>query len=556
MTDIEEREPYRIEIGKHTIGYQFWEKDILYVRVLPACRNPDGTKRNLTVADVNEAVQVWMNRSQDPPGKKSMTAYLNKEAVLEDMNKCRDYNEELFKLFNKIKNGDFDTESIPSDLVTQLHIKDAEITRLKFKLAPLESNLGQIQRFSETAIKNANEEIAQLKAANEDWIKVHKSAVGAFNDENIKNQNQILKMKSRIAQYEKDQCGMISEILSLKGRIVDLEKLCDMQKTTLDQQGKALREALETIRHTVPCDGCHPKPCSGCQWELERCKYRRLAKGDHHCRYFKEHREDPAQKEPELFICPESCVCKPSTCFHRQPHTHGSGCMRPSDTKCHICSDCAPIKKSVPQPSPVPTSGTGTALEGATVEQIRPDDDPPTFKASSLAILRISTLEDVQYQNHKRIKKLEGRTYPGMAKDIGDLTLRVDNLTSGLERALNLHADRLDEHSDFNKAQHLDFLALKESVKKLQSTSGMQAGSIAKIFGRLNKLENNPILKTYPSIPCSTTTNAPTFWTATDQSNYCLNCQRALNYRALIAKGGGDSTAGIENPCLCCQSNK
>jgi hypothetical protein len=36
----------------------------------------------------------------------------------------------------------------------------------------------------------------------------------------------------------------------------------------------------------IPCNGCHPKPCSGCKFEKERCKYRPFAKGEHHCRYF------------------------------------------------------------------------------------------------------------------------------------------------------------------------------------------------------------------------------------------------------------------------------
>lgn len=36
----------------------------------------------------------------------------------------------------------------------------------------------------------------------------------------------------------------------------------------------------------VICDGCHPKPCSGCRFEREQCKHRPFAKGDHICRYF------------------------------------------------------------------------------------------------------------------------------------------------------------------------------------------------------------------------------------------------------------------------------
>ena len=67
-------------------------------------------------------------------------------------------------------------------------------------------------------------------------------------------------------------------------RIADLEKLSTMQKATIDSLGKALREAEKAVK----CDGYHPKPCSGCRWENERCKYRPYAKGDHSCRYFEE----------------------------------------------------------------------------------------------------------------------------------------------------------------------------------------------------------------------------------------------------------------------------
>ena len=64
---------------------------------------------------------------------------------------------------------------------------------------------------------------------------------------------------------------------------------------------------------------------------------------------------------------------------------------------------------TAPQPSAVPTSGTGTAPKyGRTLEQ----------KVKDLEIV----MDDTRL-----------RTYPGMAKDIGNLTLRVDNLEKGVE---------------------------------------------------------------------------------------------------------------------------
>jgi hypothetical protein len=59
----EGREPYRIEVAQRTSAFQVFENDFSYFRVLPACRNPDGTKRNMSMKELNEAVQMWMNRA-------------------------------------------------------------------------------------------------------------------------------------------------------------------------------------------------------------------------------------------------------------------------------------------------------------------------------------------------------------------------------------------------------------------------------------------------------------------------------------------------------------
>jgi hypothetical protein len=271
-----------------------------------------------------------------------MTTYLDKEAVLKELTeRAQRYQDAgdfgyccaINCLKINIEHEDFDAKTTsPEYWRTCMAEKDVEIAQLT---------------------KHRDDLIGAVKFAKEmnDKLKLQRNGVAASRE----------KALDRIAQYEKDQRGMISEILSHKGRIVDLEKLCDMQKAAIDRQGKALR-AYNKFRQELPS-------------------------------------VDPAR----IVITTKDAVKE----FYAFENI---------------------IEQPVPQPSPVPTSGTGTAPEGATVEQIRPDDDPPIFKASSLAILRISTLEDVQYQNHKRIKKLEGRTYPGMAKDIGDLTLRVDNL--------------------------------------------------------------------------------------------------------------------------------
>ena len=55
----------------------------------------------------------------------------------------------------------------------------------------------------------------------------------------------------------------MTRIIELEDRIAELEKLSTMQKATIDSLGKELLKAEKAVK----CDGCHPKPCSGCRWE-------------------------------------------------------------------------------------------------------------------------------------------------------------------------------------------------------------------------------------------------------------------------------------------------
>ena len=130
-------------------AFQVFENDFSYFRVLPACKNPDGTKRNMSMKELNEAVQMWMNRAPT--------------------------------------NG-----PVWDNLDAALAEKGAEITWLK------------------------------------EYQNVH-----------------------------------MTRIIELEDRIAELEKLSTMQKATIDSLGKELLKAEKAVK----CDGCHPKPCSGCRWE-------------------------------------------------------------------------------------------------------------------------------------------------------------------------------------------------------------------------------------------------------------------------------------------------
>jgi hypothetical protein len=144
-----------------------------------------------------------------------------------------------------------------------------------------------------------------------------------------------------------------------------------------------------------------------------------VSKGNH------EPFKQPAQKahEPELFICPNAGKfnwdggCE--ECTHSKPHKWSYACQKES---AECCGECVQINKEIPQPTPVPTSGTGTAPEGATVTYIPPD-------------------EIDAFRNH--LVDIQERTYPGMAKDIGDLIIRMDNM----ERSKNIQNAAISKHA-------------------------------------------------------------------------------------------------------------
>ena len=225
---------------------------------------------------------------------------------------------------------------------------------------------------------------------------------------------------------------------NLKDQLAELEKLTALQKETIDAQGKQLREARETVLNDVwiKCfNEMNSQSANRILFHYDPEDYiPSLECGEILVILESLGLEDPAQKapDPELFICPtrgkESEYCK--LCESSAPHPHSDSC---DDRDCG-CPSCIPYKEpTAPQPSAVPTSGTGTAPEdGRTLKQ----------KVKDLEIVMDDTLLC---------------TYPGMAKDIGDLTLRVDKMEKdaeilkmqdqikGLEHRLRLAQDRIAE---------------------------------------------------------------------------------------------------------------
>jgi len=134
-----------------------------------------------------------------------------------------------------------------------------------------------------------------------------------------------------------------------------------------------------------------------------------------------------AQKahEPESFICANN-KCLILGCIHRGVHQHNEQCDRYGHT---TCQKCVPVKDSVSQPSPVPTSGTGTALEGATVEHMQTERTCKICKHPTCPQRTTSSnaykvcIADGSFVDKE--PEQDECTYPGMAKDIEDLCGRV-----------------------------------------------------------------------------------------------------------------------------------
>ncbi|MFA6364226.1 transcriptional regulator [Methanoregula sp.] len=414
----------------------FAEGRIGGIRVYPACQSHEGSPAlSLKPEELNEAVQMRMNRENDKLSFRGQMALAERDAEIIALRKRCEDNREL-----------------AATHVKMIEEKSAKITRL-------------------------NEEVVRSEER------------------------------------------MMAEGMQFEDRIAELEKLCDMQRANLDAQGNALREAREKGERALDqLHELHDQIANGLSHEetmgsIEEC-IDTIAPGTSQII----HSNQPAQKapEPELFICPEARVCKPSTCFHNQPHTHGSGCMRPSDSKCHVCSDCIPVKKPVPQPSPVPTSGT--APEGAMADPERPSPPGDTIRdimeeqgISRFKLARMLEISDShvlalfegrflidndmacrlseklgstpdfwekrekqyrdnlkEYQSTVGILKdpdctdnFADHTYPGTAKDLGDLTLRLDNAESSIQH----HNARLHE---VEQRQGRDRAELMEIIRCLQ----------------------------------------------------------------------------------------
>lgn len=284
---------------------------------------------------------------------------------------------------------------------------------------------------------------------------------------------EITRLNGVIKQITHCHCELQREMLRQRDRIAELEKLTALQKETIDAQGKALREA----RFTEDCR----------IYGLIKCLVARegydCGEVDHILEYLNGLGQQSAQKEPELVICEGaldmqsigSSLCDP--CRHGRLHKKDEDCC---SLGCRIDSKrvkCIPVNPLVPKPSPVPTSGTGTA-PGATTGLRE-------WVSDSLQ-RHIRLIEACQ----NRLDKLEEHMPPSMAKDIGDLTLRMDNLESRLalegkaqqeqNAAISKHAEQI--YSLESETRHLN-----ARLHEIEQRQGRDRAKIMEIICDLRK---------------------------------------------------------------------
>ena len=263
-----------------------------------------------------------------------------------------------------------------------------------------------------------------------------------------------------------------------------------------------------------------------------------------------------AQKEPEWFICPTNPnMTNCDGCASRIPHRHPGSCQ-----KTCFCPKCVPVKEPIPQPSPVPTSGTGTAPQ----------------VARFLDILNKKGVS-AEYNDEDRKKLGEAiweafgfvkeRTYPGIAKDIGNLALRLTELEDYVSDSQN-NGDlilRMDNLKIASEAHEQMFRAHGKMIQDLQQKRLMDDSRGNTFEGQIDRLETaldalqgevagikkNPILSTYDPTPRTFTTTVSDQYTQTGSYNPCQNCQTLAEFNRQHPNG----YVGDGYPCNLCPNN-
>ena len=200
---------------------------------------------------------------------------------------------------------------------------------------------------------------------------------------------------------------------------------------------------------------------------------------------------------------------------------------------------------TAPQPSAVPTSGTGTAPEGAT--------GICKFASWLDGYVLCKSPDECDYQEGAGFQQQycgkypSGSTYPGMAKDIGDLTLRVDNLKIASEA-----------HEQIFRAHGKMIQDLQQKRLMDDSRGNTFEGQIDRLETALEALQEevagikkNPILSTYDPTPRTFTTTVSDQYTQTGSYNPCQNCQTLAEFNRQHPNG----YVGDGYPCNLCPNN-
>lgn len=340
----------------------------------------------------------------------------------------------------------------------------------------------------------------------------------------LKDEIRTLNNETRAQMKRSDEQDASIDRLAM--RLADLEKITALQKETIDAQGTALH--LSNIGGNCLCNACTAekgnddedrcKPIVNELREARRKMAREICDIIQHewvcnlpeilyiveCVLNENYNPfGPAQKvpEPELVICSKANMTEMcGTCHHRILHELTDSCFEQG-----VCGgECViPIRikePTAPQPSPVPTSGTGTAPEGATVSpQTR---QLPSCPGSMETRTYNMTTSDGKFAYLVDISDIFLgflNTHP--AKDIGNLTLKVETLENAdqylsyrcekIETTLKAQEDKFSaELSHLAKDTNRALYGHKQINDTAREVSNEQAVAIYKMQERIAGIEH------------------------------------------------------------------
>lgn len=398
---------------------------------------------------------------QNPP-----RMYLDKEAVLKAVKDTFSNPEHIVGLLMRIERGEFDAKSpiISQWQLEQYNIahekavaeKDAEIARLKEVIGKTVHCYTETQREMFNQRDRLKKEIERRDVIIQNRWKDFDALVKEIKDlkcESIQLKDRIAQQDKEIAQLKAELtppfvgakefvAAVIRENKRLNSELFKRGQECDnyqeharsliddfnrvnLKNHELINRNLELQATIDAQREANSCSNCGGTGVEHTIWTDGT--YQGISTGT--CRVCKGTGQNPAQKEPakdepELVICPmydkSKCVC-----VHGEPHKHLKECDGHKDTTEGYCgASCIPYKEPAKA-----KDGSMDLPEGA--KEIEKEIRRQVTDAVNS--VPGACLEGEIRIEHIPSTKATQEPVPsdsGMAKDIGDLTLRMDLVDS------------------------------------------------------------------------------------------------------------------------------